>query len=129
MIRHQFGQVELASEQWFRLAAAILAGATRTPGIATPAKPATARVRRIDIVSIWTGSPAWSSCSPRARSGRSSCRSTTTDRAGGPGRVAVVLNEIMAGRTARTPASARSHRRAAPIGALVELVGQRVLAR
>jgi heat-inducible transcriptional repressor len=50
MIRHQFGQVALASEQWFRLAAAILAGATRNAGLATPAKPRACRVRRIDLV-------------------------------------------------------------------------------
>jgi heat-inducible transcriptional repressor len=51
MIRHQFGQVEFASEQWFRLAAATLAGATHNAGIATPAKSRSARVRRIDLVS------------------------------------------------------------------------------
>jgi heat-inducible transcriptional repressor len=51
MIRHQFGQVEFASEQWFRLAAATLAGSTHAAGLATPAKPAAGRVRRIDIVS------------------------------------------------------------------------------
>ncbi|MEO7117526.1 MAG: heat-inducible transcriptional repressor HrcA [Candidatus Limnocylindrales bacterium] len=50
MIRHQFGQVEFASEQWFRLAAATLAGATRSAGLATPAKPDACRVRRIDLV-------------------------------------------------------------------------------
>ena len=50
IIRHQFGQVSLASEQWFRLAAAILAGATRNAGLATPAKPRACRVRRIDLV-------------------------------------------------------------------------------
>jgi heat-inducible transcriptional repressor len=51
MIRHQFGQVEFASEQWFRLAAATLAGTTHAAGLATPAKPAAGRVRRVDIVS------------------------------------------------------------------------------
>jgi heat-inducible transcriptional repressor len=50
MIRHQFGQVALASEQWFRLAAAILASATHNAGLATPAKPQTSRIRRIDLV-------------------------------------------------------------------------------
>jgi heat-inducible transcriptional repressor len=50
MIRHQFGQVEFASEQWFRLAAATLASATHAAAIATPAKPRTCRVRRVDIV-------------------------------------------------------------------------------
>jgi heat-inducible transcriptional repressor len=50
MIRHQFGQVEFASEQWFRLAAATLAGATHAAGLATPAKPRACRLRRVDMV-------------------------------------------------------------------------------
>lgn len=52
MIRHQFGQVEFASEHWFRLAATTLAGLTRSAGLATPAKPAAAHVRRIDLVAV-----------------------------------------------------------------------------
>ncbi len=52
MIRHQFGQVEYASEHWFRLAASTLASMTRSAGLATPAKPEAARVRRIDLVAI-----------------------------------------------------------------------------
>ena len=52
MIRHQFGQVEYASEHWFRLAARTLATLNRAAGLATPAKPRAARVRRIDLVSI-----------------------------------------------------------------------------
>src|SRR5687767_8690742 len=52
MIRHQFGQVEFASEHWFRLAATTLAAMSRAAGIATPAKPDTAHVRRIDLVAI-----------------------------------------------------------------------------
>ena len=54
MIRHQFGQVEFASEQWFRLAAATLAGITRSAGLATPAKPAACRVKRVHLLA--TGS-------------------------------------------------------------------------
>jgi len=50
MIRHQFGQVEYASEQWFRLAASTLASSTRSAGIATAAKPPSCRVRRVDLV-------------------------------------------------------------------------------
>jgi heat-inducible transcriptional repressor len=52
MIRHQFGQVEFASEHWFRLAATTLAGLTRAAGLATPAKPRAARIRRVDLVTI-----------------------------------------------------------------------------
>ena len=52
MIRHQFGQVEFASEHWFRLAATTLAGLTRAAGIATPAKPSAAHIRRVDLVAV-----------------------------------------------------------------------------
>jgi heat-inducible transcriptional repressor len=52
MIRHQFGQVEFASEHWFRLAATTLASVTRAAGLATPAKPRSAHIRRIDLVAI-----------------------------------------------------------------------------
>ena len=52
MIRHQFGQVEFASEHWFRLAATTLASLTRAAGLATPAKPRAAHLRRLDLVSI-----------------------------------------------------------------------------
>ncbi len=52
MIRHQFGQVELASEHWFRLAASTLASNTGTAGLATTAKPEAARVRRVDLVTV-----------------------------------------------------------------------------
>jgi heat-inducible transcriptional repressor len=52
MIRHQFGQVEFASEHWFRLAATTLASVTRAAGLATPAKPQAAHLRRIDLVAI-----------------------------------------------------------------------------
>jgi heat-inducible transcriptional repressor len=52
MIRHQFGQVEFASEHWFRLAATTLAGLTRWAGIATPAKPRAAHIRRVDLVAV-----------------------------------------------------------------------------
>jgi heat-inducible transcriptional repressor len=52
MIRHQFGQVEFASEHWFRLAASTIASLTSAAGLATAAKPASAHVRRVDVVSI-----------------------------------------------------------------------------
>ncbi len=52
MIRHQFGQVEHASEHWFRLAATTLAGLTRSAGLATPAKPSVAHIRRVDLVVV-----------------------------------------------------------------------------
>jgi len=51
-IRHQFGQVEFATDQWFRLAATTLASATHSAGIATPAKPRAAQIRRFELVPI-----------------------------------------------------------------------------
>ncbi|MEP7379236.1 MAG: heat-inducible transcriptional repressor HrcA [Chloroflexota bacterium] len=54
MIRHQFGQVEFASEQWFRLAAATIAGTTHAAGLATPAKPRSCKLRHIDLVATST---------------------------------------------------------------------------
>ena len=52
MIRHQFGQVEFASEHWFRLAASTLASVTRSAGLANSAKARAARVRRVDLVAL-----------------------------------------------------------------------------
>jgi heat-inducible transcriptional repressor len=52
MIRHQFGQVEFSSEGWFRLAASTLAANTGTAGLATTAKPQSARARRVDLVAV-----------------------------------------------------------------------------
>jgi heat-inducible transcriptional repressor len=52
MIRHQFGQVEMTSEHWFRLAASTLAANTGTAGLATTAKAEAARVRRVDLVTV-----------------------------------------------------------------------------
>jgi len=52
MIRHQFGQVEYANEHWFRLAASTIASVTHAAGLATPAKPVAAQVRRVDLVEI-----------------------------------------------------------------------------
>ncbi|HYH94036.1 MAG TPA: HrcA family transcriptional regulator, partial [Candidatus Saccharimonadales bacterium] len=45
-------QVEFASEHWFRLAAATLASMTRSAGLATPAKPRSAHIRRVDLVVV-----------------------------------------------------------------------------
>ncbi len=44
--------MEFASDQWFRLAATTLATATRSAGIATPAKPRAAQIRRFELIMI-----------------------------------------------------------------------------
>jgi heat-inducible transcriptional repressor len=129
MIRHQFGQVQHASEQWFRLAATILAAANQTAAIVTPAKPRSAHVRRIDLVSI---SDRLASLIIVFREG--ALRQVLVTLPGSSEqedltRAAVVLDGIMAGRTAADAERALARiDSTAPIGALVELVGQRVLA-
>jgi heat-inducible transcriptional repressor len=52
MIRHQFGQVAYSSEQWFRLAASILASTTRAAGLVTSVQPGRTRVRRIHLALV-----------------------------------------------------------------------------
>jgi heat-inducible transcriptional repressor len=129
MIRHQFGQVQHASEQWFRLAATILAGANRTAAIVTPAKPRTAHVRRIDLVSI---SDRLASLIIVFREGAVRQVLVNLPEASEQEdltRAAVVLDGIMAGRTAADAERALARIDASgPIGSLAELVGQRVLA-
>jgi heat-inducible transcriptional repressor len=129
MIRHQFGQVQHASEQWFRLAATTLAATNRAAGIATPAKPRAAHVRRIDLVSI---SDRLASLIIVFREG--ALRQVLVTLAepveqGDLTRAAVILDELMAGRTA--PDAERALARIdgdGPIGSLVRRVGERVLA-
>lgn len=129
MIRHQFGQVQHASEQWFRLAATTLASANRIAGLATPAKPRAAHVRRIDIVAI---SERLASLIIVFREG--ALRQVLVTLAEPVEqedltRAAVILDGLMAGRTA--PDAERALARIdgdGPIGALVRRVGERVIA-
>ena len=129
MIRHQFGQVQHASEQWFRLAATTLASANRSAGLATPAKPRAAHVRRIDIVSI---SDRLASLIIVFREG--ALRQVLVTLAepveqGDLTRAAVILDGLMAGRTAADAERALSRIDGdGPIQALVRRVGERVLA-
>ena len=129
MIRHQFGQVQHASEQWFRLAATILAAANRTAAIATPAKPRAAHVRRIDLVAI---NERVASLIIVFREG--ALRQVLVNlpepvEQGDLTRAAVILDELMAGRTATDAERALLRIDAAgPIGSLVRHVGQRVIA-
>ena len=129
MIRHQFGQVQHASEQWFRLAATILAAANQTAAIVTPAKPRTAHVRRIDLVSI---SERLASLIIVFREGAVRQVLVTlpeTTEQEDLTRAAVILDGIMAGRTAADADRALTRIDASgPIGGLVDAVGQRVLA-
>ena len=83
MIRHQFGQVEFASEHWFRLAASTIASLTHAAGLATPAKPGAAHVRRVDLVSI---NDRMASLVVVLREGSIKQSLVTLDAADGPGR-------------------------------------------
>jgi len=129
MIRHQFGQVQHASEQWFRLAATTLAAANRTAGLATAAKPRAAHVRRIDVVSI---SERLASLIIVFREGALRQVLVTLD---GPTeqedltRAAVILDGLMAGRTAIDAERAVARIDGdGPIGSLVHHLGDRVIA-
>jgi heat-inducible transcriptional repressor len=52
MIRHQFSQVELTSNEWLRLAASILAGSTRSAAVVTPARSRMARLGHLLVVEL-----------------------------------------------------------------------------
>ncbi len=129
MIRHQFGQVQHASEQWFRLAATTLATANRTAGLATQAKPRAAHVRRLDLVSI---SDRLASLIIVFREGALRQVLVTlaeTVEQEDLTRAAVVLDGLMAGRTAADAERALARIDGdGPIGTLVRRVGERVLA-
>ena len=129
MIRHQFGQVQHASEQWFRLAATTLAATNRIAGLATPAKPRAAHVRRIDIVGI---SERLASLIIVFREGALRQVLVTLPEPVEQEdltRAAVILDGLMAGRTSTDAERALARiDGAGPIGALVRRVGERVIA-
>jgi heat-inducible transcriptional repressor len=52
MIRHQFSQVQLTSNEWLRLAASILATTTRNASVVTPARSRRARFGHIQLVEL-----------------------------------------------------------------------------
>ena len=55
MIRHQFSQVQLTSNEWLRLAASILAGSTRSASVVTPARSRRARFGHIQLAALADG--------------------------------------------------------------------------
>jgi len=128
MIRHQFGQVEYASEQWFRLAASTIASLTRAAGLATPAKPAAARVRRVDLVSIHE---RLASLVIILREG--SIKQSLISLEGAEDQadltvVASVLNELVGGRTAnQAEAALRGLDERLPHAGLMARVGERIV--
>lgn len=135
MIRHQFGQVEYASEHWFRLAASTLASMTRVAGLATPAKPQAARVRRIDVFSIQDRLASLILVLREGTLKQVLCTlDETTDQATLT-RVANVLNEVAEDRTAQEiawaladlPEGEQLGPDSAEIVVLVQRIGERVI--
>jgi heat-inducible transcriptional repressor len=128
MIRHQFGQVEFASEQWFRLAASTIASLTRAAGLATPAKPPATRVRRIDLVSI---NDRLASLVVILREGSIKQSLVTLETAEDQADltlVAGVLNDLIAGRTGtQAEAALRTIDPQLPHASLVGRVGGRIV--
>jgi heat-inducible transcriptional repressor len=128
MIRHQFGQVEFASEHWFRLAATTLATLTRSAGLATPAKPEAAHVRRVDVVAV---NERLASVILVLREGAIKQALVNLQEPIGQdalNAVAAQLNERLAGRTAREAAAALEQvDDRQPMGALVRQVGERLV--
>lgn len=55
MIRHQFAQVQLTSNEWLRLAASILAGSTHSASVVTPARSRRARFGHVQLVALGDG--------------------------------------------------------------------------
>ena len=128
MIRHQFGQVEFASEHWFRLAATTLASLTRAAGLATPAKPEAAHLRRLDVVLI---NERMASLILVLREGSLRQLLVTLDEPGDQeslSRIAARLNERLGGRTASEAERALARLSADdPALALERKVGERVV--
>jgi len=55
MIRHQFSQVQLTSNEWLRLAASILAASTSSAAVVTPARARRARYGHLQLVGLAAG--------------------------------------------------------------------------
>ena len=130
MIRHQFGQVEFASEHWFRLAATTLASVTRSAGLATPAKPRDAHIRRVDLVAI---NERMASLILVLREGaiKQALITLETDESVDQATfnaVATILNERLSGMTAtRATARLATLRGDDPVEALARRVGERAV--
>jgi heat-inducible transcriptional repressor len=128
MIRHQFGQVEYASEHWFRLAATTLASVTHAAGLATPAKPRAAHVRRVDLVAI---NERLASLILVLREGAIKQQLLHLDEPVSDdelGAVAALLNERVTGRTADGAVAAlRSLGGHEAVGRLAARVGERLV--
>lgn len=56
MIRHQFSQVQLTSNEWLRLAASILAASTSSASVVTPARSRRAKFSHLQLVELPDGS-------------------------------------------------------------------------
>ena len=128
MIRHQFGQVEFASEQWFRLAASTIASLTRAAGLATPAKPIAAHIRRVDLVLINDRLASLVIVMREGSLKQSLVTLGTPEDQLALSSVAGFLNDLVAGRTAsQIETSLRRVDLERPHAALIARVGQRIV--
>ena len=133
MIRHQFGQVQFASEHWFRLAATTLAAVTRSAGLATPAKPRAAHVRRIDLVAHQRAAGEPDPRPPRGRDqagASSTLDATTVDQEDADAVAAIAQRAACRPRPAAAGRARRDRAGSTPTGPsadLVARVGERVV--
>jgi heat-inducible transcriptional repressor len=128
MIRHQFGQVEFASEQWFRLAASTIASLSRAAGLATAAKPIAAHIRRVDLVSINDRLASLVIVMREGSIKQSLVTLLTAEDQLALSSVAGYLNELVAGRTgSQVEVALRRLDLERPHAALIDRVGQRIV--
>ncbi len=124
MIRHQFAQVQLTTDEWLRLAASILAATTRSAAVVTPARSRRARFGHVQLVQLADGARLAVLVLADGKVAQRRLDRATIDRLGDerPGQreldaAAMVLNAELAGLTA--PLARRRLPRLAPLAAHV----------
>ncbi|HET7685530.1 MAG TPA: heat-inducible transcriptional repressor HrcA [Candidatus Limnocylindria bacterium] len=126
MIRHQFAQVQLTTDEWLRLAASILAATTRSASVVTPARARRAKYGHLQLVQLGDGQRLAVLVLADGKVVQRRLDRTAVDRAGGPegapgqadlDAVALTLNADLAGLTA--PQARRRLGRVSPLAAYV----------
>lgn len=125
MIRHQFAQVQLTTDEWLRLAASILAAATRSASVVTPARSRRARFGHLQLVQLGDGARLAVLVLADGKVVQRRLDRAAVDRVGAgrpPGQpeldaAAMVLNAELAGLAA--PAARRRLVRMPPLAALI----------
>ncbi len=125
MIRHQFAQVQLTTDEWLRLAASILAATTRSASVVTPARARRAKFGHLQLVQLGDGARLAVLVLADGKVVQRRLDRAAVDRIGGgaaPGQseldgAAMVLNTELGGLTA--PAARRRLGRLPPLAAHV----------